>query len=234
MKRMQLAIICSVAVVFTLTMSLATIEVKEPDSLANIVQDEILSVNVNLIKVPENSPEEGPITLGEHGQSMSEESIKSKTSFEAAKFKDTANIKMNGKLIHMINTRLGSDNTVYYYYGSDINSNDSTKLIDFMSDGGIVVTTTVMERPDAVYASLANFEGIKGKIFSVNGVVSHGDESHGFVPSEVFLYPGDDRVVSVWAYASLPDTIKIAEKIGLENHGLDLSKYVDKNWTDGS
>ena len=65
-------------------------------------------------------------------------------------------------------------------------------------------------------------------------MVSHGDESIDIVPSEVFLYPGDDRIVSVWAYTSLPDTIKIAEKLGLENHGLDLSKYVDKNWTDGS
>ena len=235
MKRMQLAIICSIVVVSTLIISLANIGFKETNSLANIVQDEILSVNVIHNKgSTENTPEIEPITLGVHGQSMSEESIKSRTSFEAAKFKDTVDIKMAGKLIHLIDTRLGSDNTIYYYYGPYTNLNDSTRLMDFMDDGGIVVTTMVMERPDAVYAALANFDGIKGKIFSINGVVSHGDESIDIVPSEVFLYPGDDRIVSVWAYTSLPDTIKIAEKLGLENHGLDLSKYVDKNWTDGS
>ncbi|MGI0056938.1 MAG: hypothetical protein ACREAK_06135 [Nitrosarchaeum sp.] len=232
MKRMHIGIICSIAVVFTLAMSLANTEIKEPTLISNTVPNEILSVNVMYVKVPDNLSEPEPITLGEHGQSMSTESIKSKTTFEVAEFKDTSNIKMEGKSIHLIDTRLGSDNTVYYYYGADSTINDSTRLRDFMSKGGIVVTTAVMERPDAVYAALANFDGIKGKVSSVNGVVSHGDEFNGYAPSEVFLYPGDGRVISVWTDASLPDTIKIAEKLGLENRGLDLSKYVDKNWTE--
>jgi hypothetical protein len=235
MKKIHVTIIGCISVVFALaTLGFASMGVTETNSPSNIATTETLSIALLTTQFDPNEPQPLPVRLGEHGKSMSEDEIKSKTSFELSKFKDTADIKIDGKQINLLDTRLRTNGAVYYYYGPDIDHGDSTTLMDFMNAGGIIVKTSQMKNPEAVFSSLANFEGMQGKTFSVNGIVAHGDEANGISPSIVYLYPGDDRIVSVWANASLEDTIKIAEKLDLENHGLDLSKYTDENWTDGN
>lgn len=233
MNRIRLAIICSVVAIFTLVMTVAGTGINETRILDNVVPEETLFVNVLHIEGPLNAPIMEPITIGEHGKSLSDDSIDKKIHFKAIKLKDNSNIKMDGKLIHKIENRLSSSNTVYYYYGADEKLSDSTKLLDFMKAGGVVITTSVMENPDGVYAALANFSGIKDKIITINGAIANVDAANDVSPTQVHMYPGNDRIVSVWANASVEDTIKIAEKLELQSEVIDLKKYVDPNWTDG-
>ncbi len=185
-------------------------------------QSEVLAIG--LIYPSESArPTPPSITLGEHG------AISSKTP-QSLEFSD---IRMNGKEISYLESR-ESGTTTYQYFGTDFPINSKTKLTEFMESGGIVVETRELRNPKVSYTTLANAPDTKNEWFVANGILAFGYEAHaGIVPTTLNLYTDDGKVVSVWAYATVEDTIKIADKLGLTSGLIDLNDYVDPKWTDG-
>lgn len=204
-------------------------------SVMDLTQSEgnqTLSIALITTEINADRPSPPPITLGEHGDSMTQQAIRSMNNVEFATLDNASEIKMDGKSVDLVDTRLRTNGAVYNYYGvSPVD--DSSTLTEFMKSGGIVVKTTTLKTPEVTYATLANHEDTKGQSFVVDGILAYVSEAHDRVPTTLSLYLDDGRVVSVWANASVEDTIKIAKKLELKSELINLNDYVDSNWTDG-
>lgn len=172
-----------------------------------------------------------PITIGEHGTSMTQDAIKTTSNLKFATL-DNVSIEMDGKSISLVDTRLRDNGAIYNYYGQSPIT-DSTSLQEFMKSGGIVVKTMELRTPTVTYTTLANHGDTRNSSIIVDGMLSYLFESHDRVPTTLNLYLDDGRVVSVWAYATPEDVKKIAEKLELQSGLINLNDYVDSKWTDG-
>ncbi|HEY4680544.1 MAG TPA: hypothetical protein VIH04_04685 [Nitrosarchaeum sp.] len=215
MHKKQLSIICGM----TLTLVLISVVI------ATNQESEILAIGL-ITPTDANRPTPPSITLGEHGKQVATSNIQSL---------DVSKVRMAGKSVKLDAARESTSGTIYQYYGTGSPVNDNTKLTDFMESGGIVVETRTLRFPEKAYIALANHEDTKGQGFIVNGIMAFGYEAHaGIVPTTLDLYTDDGKVVSIWTYATLSDTIKIAEKLDIQSGFIDLNDYVDPNWTDVS
>lgn len=213
MNKKQLSVICG------MTLTVAIISVV----FASDLQSEELAVGL-ITPTESNRPVPPSITLGEHG----------KQTIPDLPILDVSHVKMDGKTVKLEASRKSTSGTVYQYYGSGHPLNDNTKLTDFMESGGIVIETRTLKFPDRTYATLANHVDTKDKGFTVNGILAFGSEAHsGIVPTTLDLYTDDGKVVSIWTYATLSDTIRLAEKLELQSGLINLDDYVNPNWTDG-
>lgn len=186
-------------------------------------QSEVLAIGL-ITPTEADRPTPPSITLGEHGVLTS----------KAPTTLITSNIRMADKPVSFIDARESNNGVIYQYFGTDHPIKADTKLTDFMESGGIVVETRELRFPERTYTTLANAEDTKNEWFVANGILAFGYEAHaGIVPTTLDLYTDDGKVVSIWTYATLTDTIKIAEKLELQSGLIDLNKYVDPNWTDG-
>lgn len=214
MHKKQLSIICGM--ILTLVVVSVVIAASQ--------ESEILAIGL-ITPTDANRPTPSSITLGEHGKEIAISNIHSL---------DVSKVRMDGKSVKLVDARKSISGTVYQYYGTGSLVNDNTKLTDFMESGGIVVETRTLKFPERTYTTLANHKDTKDQGFIVNGILAFGYEAHSsIVPTTLDLYTDDGKVVSIWTYATLSDTIKIAEKLDIQSGFIDLNDYVDPNWTDG-
>lgn len=187
-------------------------------------QSTVLSIDL-IVPTESIRPAPPSITLGEHGQQVSLSSVE-------AKISDTSKISMNGKYVSLVDVRQKGTST-YEYYGAG-NISDTTTLTEFMKLGGIVVKTYELRKPTVSYTTLANHEDTKNDWFIHNGLLAFAYPAHASqVPTQVNLYTDDGKMISVWTFATVEDTLKIAEKLELQSGLIDLNDYVDPKWTDG-
>lgn len=180
-----------------------------------------------------NNLRPGPssVTLGAHGESMTQDAIRSVSNLDFATL-DNVSVEMDGKSVSLVDTKIRNNGVIYNYYGQS-SLTDSTTLQEFMESGGIIVKTMELRNPTVSYTTLANHEDTSDSSIIVDGMLGYLFEAHDRVPTTLNLYLDDGRVVSVWAYAASEDVKIIAEKLELQSGLIDLNDYVDPKWTDG-
>lgn len=197
-----------------------------------ISNNETLAIAVISPEINNLRPGPMPITLGSHGDSMTQNTIKDVSDLEFATLDKVSEIIMGEKSVSLVDTKLRSNGAVYNYYAPS-SVTDSTTLPELMESGAIVVKTRELRNPTVTYTTLANHEDTRNSSIIVNGILAFISEAHDNVPTTLDLYLNDGRVVSVWANASVEDTIKIAEKLELRSGLINLNDYVDPKWIDG-
>ena len=215
MKKKQFSIISGATLALVLTVVM----------VSTSLESEVLVVG---LITPTDSAVPAPpsITLGAHGDRVS------LTDFDQS-VTDSSKIRMAGNTIQLVDVRANNGN-VYEYYGSNSPISSNTKLTEFMESGGIIVKTSELRNAQEFYSVLANHEDTKNDWFVANGILAFGYEAHdSIIPTKLDLYTNDGKMVSVWTYATLEDTMKIAEKLELQSGLIDLNDYVDPTWTDG-
>lgn len=195
------------------------------------ISNETLAIATISPEINNLRPGPSPITLGEHGESMTQNAVRSVSNLDFATL-DNVSIEMNGKSVNLVDTKIRSNGVIYNYYGQS-SVTDSTSLPEFMESGGIVVKTMELKNPTVSYSTLANHENTGNSSIIVDGMLGYLFEAHDNVPTTLNLYLDDGRVVSVWANAAPQDVKSIAEKLELQSGLINLNDYVDSNWTDG-
>ena len=74
---------------------------------------------------------------------------------------------------------------------------------------------------------MANHQN-QDSIIWVDGHVSHLNSIEYSMPAILYVYPGDDRQISIWAYVSDEDIVKIGKKLFIAVQGylpVDLDRY---------
>lgn len=164
------------------------------------------------------------------GDVISESELALQSDMKYGKLKHLDTIMMNDENIDYLATKIESGGEVNRFYGTGDTFYDTKSLPNFLSEGGIIVTTNTMSNPEGVFASLANGPESQIQLVEIDGVVTRLVDSKGSGWSKVELYPGDLRIISLWANLPINDLIDLAKKLDVVDQGLDLKEYKDPDW----
>ena len=187
-------------------------------------------VYVDLIKPPENIGIILPLVVSmeeKFGPKISHEQLQ-ESSFEIASIGEPWYIMIDEQPLDLVGYRQNSQNsTVLAYYDSKITDARQKTMYDFLVNGGVMVITQKLSDPESTYRFLANHQNQDSMIL-VDSHVSQLSSIEYAMPAILYVYPGDDRQISVWAYVSDEDIIKIGKKLSITVQGylpVDLDMY---------